>query len=163
MEECAQLVVLELGEAITACRSGAIPDMKTEIGLLRLADHLGYLPQLSCFVDELPAELAARHTPLYRPGDYAQAVMDLGATICTPRKPRCPHCPMQAICQAYGEGDPEAYPPPRKRTPTPHYDVTAGVIWRGEQLLIAQRPLEGLLAIFRGQDLVTRRFQVCFD
>jgi 8-oxo-dGTP pyrophosphatase MutT (NUDIX family) len=64
MEECAKLVVLELGEAIAACRSGAIPDMKTEIGLLRLADHLGYLPQLGCFVDELPSELAARHTPL---------------------------------------------------------------------------------------------------
>ena len=64
MEECAKLVVLELGEAIAACRSGAIPDMKTEIGLLRLADHLGYLPQLGCFVDELPPELAARHTPL---------------------------------------------------------------------------------------------------
>jgi hypothetical protein len=64
MEECATLVVLELSEAIAACRSGAIPDMKTEIGLLRLADHLGYLPQLGCFVDELPPELAARHTPL---------------------------------------------------------------------------------------------------
>ncbi len=64
MEECAKLVVLELGEAIAACRSGAIPDMKTEIGLLRLADHLGYLPQLGCFVDELPSELAARHTSL---------------------------------------------------------------------------------------------------
>jgi len=64
MEECSKLVVLELGEAIAACRSGAIPDMKTEIGLLRLADHLGYLPQLGCFVDELPPEFAARHTPL---------------------------------------------------------------------------------------------------
>jgi hypothetical protein len=53
-----------LGEAIAACRSGAIPDMKTEIGLLRLADHLGYLPQLGCFVDDLPPEFAARHTPL---------------------------------------------------------------------------------------------------
>ena len=64
MEECAKLVVLELGEAIAACRSGAIPDMKTEIGLLRLADHLGYLPQLGRFVDELPREFAARHTHL---------------------------------------------------------------------------------------------------
>ena len=64
MEECASLVVLELDEAIAACRSGAIPDMKTEVGLLRLADHLGYLPQLGCFVDELPPELAARHRRL---------------------------------------------------------------------------------------------------
>ena len=60
MEEAASLVTLELAEAIEACRSGAIPDMKTELGLLRLADHLGYLPQLRCFVDELPPALAAR-------------------------------------------------------------------------------------------------------
>jgi 8-oxo-dGTP pyrophosphatase MutT (NUDIX family) len=64
MEEDARLVTLELGAAIEACRSGAIPDMKPEIGLLRLADHLGYLPQLRCFVDELPPALAARHSRL---------------------------------------------------------------------------------------------------
>jgi ADP-ribose pyrophosphatase len=64
MEEGARLIVLELSEAIEACRTGALPDMKTELGLLRLADHLGYLPQLRCFVDELPPALAARHTRL---------------------------------------------------------------------------------------------------
>ena len=41
-----------------------MPDMKTELGLLRLADHLGYLPQLGCFADELPPALAARYTGL---------------------------------------------------------------------------------------------------
>jgi ADP-ribose pyrophosphatase len=64
MEEAARLVVLELGEAITACRSGAIPDMKTELGLLRLADHLGYLPQLSGFASELPKRLRDRYRRL---------------------------------------------------------------------------------------------------
>jgi len=64
MEECAQLVFRELREAIRACRSGDIPDMKTEIGLLRLADHLGYLPQLDCFVHELPPELQRRYSSL---------------------------------------------------------------------------------------------------
>jgi ADP-ribose pyrophosphatase len=64
MEQGASLVVLELGEAIRACRSGEIPDMKTELGLLRLADHLGYLPQLGCFADELPPALAARYSGL---------------------------------------------------------------------------------------------------
>ena len=64
MEEHAQLVVRELGDAIQACRSGAIPDMKTEIALLRLADHLGYLPQLGCFVHELPEPLRERYTSL---------------------------------------------------------------------------------------------------
>ncbi len=64
MEQGGELVSLELREAIEACRRGEIPDMKTEVGLLRLADHLGYLPQLDCFVDELPPELAARHRGL---------------------------------------------------------------------------------------------------
>ncbi len=64
MEEGARLVTLELADAIEACRSGAIPDMKTEIGLLRLADQLGYLPQLRCFIDELPPALAARYSRL---------------------------------------------------------------------------------------------------
>jgi len=60
MEEGASVIVRELAEAIEACRTGAIPDVKTEVGLLRLADALGYVPQLGMFVDELPAELRAR-------------------------------------------------------------------------------------------------------
>ncbi len=64
MEEHGRVVVLELGDAIRACRSGEIPDMKTEIALLRLADHLGYLPQLGCFADELPDDLRGRHDRL---------------------------------------------------------------------------------------------------
>ncbi len=54
MEQGADLRTMELGEAITACRQGVIPDMKTEVGLLRLADHLGYVPQLGCFIADLP-------------------------------------------------------------------------------------------------------------
>jgi len=64
MEEAGAIAVLELGEAIEACRSGEIPDMKTELGLLRLADHLGFIPQLDCFEDELPPGLRSRHRRL---------------------------------------------------------------------------------------------------
>lgn len=64
MEQHAELRVLDLGVAIEACRRGDIPDMKTEIALLRLADHLGYLPQLDCFADELPSELGRRYRRL---------------------------------------------------------------------------------------------------
>lgn len=71
MEEAARVLVLELPDAIEACRRGEIPDLKTEVGLLRLADHLGYLPQLRCFVDELPGALRARYARLglAGPGD----------------------------------------------------------------------------------------------
>lgn len=64
MEEGADVRLVELSEAIAACRRGEIPDMKTELGLLRLADQLGYLPQLGRFADELPAELAAAYDRL---------------------------------------------------------------------------------------------------
>lgn len=64
MEEGACAVVLELGAAIAGCRTGEIPDAKTEIGLRRLADHLGYIPELDAFEDELPPELRARHDRL---------------------------------------------------------------------------------------------------
>jgi len=65
MEEATHPVVLDLDEAVARCRRGAIPDMKTEIALLRLCDQIGYLPQLGLFVDELPEELRGRYR---RPG-----------------------------------------------------------------------------------------------
>lgn len=64
MEEWCELHRFELGAAIRACRSGEIPDMKTELALLRLADHLGWIPQLGRFVHELPAELQADYAAL---------------------------------------------------------------------------------------------------
>ncbi len=64
MEEASQLVRYELGEAIELCRAGRIPDLKTEVALLRLADHLGYIPQLGCFRHELPPRLQQRYRRL---------------------------------------------------------------------------------------------------
>ena len=64
MEEWGVARVLDLREALRACREGRLPDLKTEVVLQRLADHLGYLPQLDAWVDELPAEWSARHDPL---------------------------------------------------------------------------------------------------
>jgi len=64
MEEYGRPLVLELGEAIERCRLGDVPDMKTEVALLRLADHLGYVPQLGLFAHELPTELRERYARL---------------------------------------------------------------------------------------------------
>ena len=61
--------------------------------------------------------LAERHTPPSRAGDYAQAIMDLGATVCRRRRPRCGDCPVRADCRAFAAGDPEQFPQraPRRR------------------------------------------------
>jgi ADP-ribose pyrophosphatase len=64
MEEGATAEILDLREAIAMCRTGEIQDAKTEIGLLRLADYLGYIPQLDCFMEDLPEELRARYLDL---------------------------------------------------------------------------------------------------
>ena len=80
-----------------------------------------------------------------RPSDVNQALMDLGATICTPRSPDCPSCPLETQCLARRGGTIALRPkrqPVRKR---PHYDIAVGVIWRDQEVLIAKRPPEGLL------------------
>ena len=75
--------------------------------------------------------------------------MELGATLCSPTRPRCLLCPIQAYCQAAANGTQEERPVRKKRAAIPHYDVAAGIIWQGEalvsKLLIAQRPQEGML------------------
>jgi A/G-specific adenine glycosylase len=84
--------------------------------------------------------------PEKRVGDYNQALMDLGRLICKPRTPFCSTCPIREYCLAFERGTQNQRPVKKAKTETPHYDVTAGIIWneRG-QLLIAQRPLDGLL------------------
>jgi A/G-specific adenine glycosylase len=90
-------------------------------------------------------ELAQANLPAGQAGDYNQALMDLGAQICTPRSPDCPSCPLEAHCQARALGIQELRPVLEARPETPHYTVTAAVIHRDSQLLISQRPPEGLL------------------
>ncbi len=95
--------------------------------------------------------LAESLVPAARPGDYNQALMELGQTICVPQNPRCLLCPLRDVCLARQRGTQLERPvrPPRQRTP--HYDVVAAVIWRdgrpsaGGRFLIAQRPHAGLL------------------
>jgi A/G-specific adenine glycosylase len=79
-------------------------------------------------------------------GDFNQAMMELGARVCTPRRPLCPECPVAACCRAHAElEDPSRLPVRRARRTKPHFQVTAGLIWRGRRLLIAQRPAGGML------------------
>ncbi len=87
--------------------------------------------------------LADRYTPDARAGDYAQAVMDLGATICTPRSPSCMLCPVSAACK--GRDAPETYPVKPAKTPKPERFGTAWWIMCGDQVLLIQRPAKGLL------------------
>jgi A/G-specific adenine glycosylase len=90
-------------------------------------------------------ELAARHLPNGHAGEYNQALMDLGATICTPKSPDCPQCPLEANCEARQLGIQEQRPVLLPKPAIPHYIVTAAVIMRQGSVLIALRPARGLL------------------
>jgi A/G-specific adenine glycosylase len=90
-------------------------------------------------------ELAAMHLPPGRAAAYNQALMDLGATICTPQKPACDRCPIRQFCQAWQLGVQDERPVRLQNPATPHHVVTAAVIRKGEQVLLAQRPKSGLL------------------
>ena len=90
-------------------------------------------------------ELAAANLPSGQAGDFNQALMDLGAAICTPHQPNCNYCPLVGHCAAYALGVQEKRPILPARSATPHYIVTAAVIQRDGKVLIALRPPEGLL------------------
>jgi A/G-specific adenine glycosylase len=91
-------------------------------------------------------ELAEKWLPNERPGDYNQALMELGRTVCKPRNPLCKECPIHAHCLAFAHGTQALRPVKKSKAPTPHYDVAAGIIWNDiGEVLIAQRPLDGLL------------------
>lgn len=103
------------------------------------------LPARSKEAEALFWELAAGLIPPGQASLFNQAVMDLGATICTPRNPNCPVCPVNDLCKANRLGIQEQRPVLEKRAPTPHLVVTAGVIRRDGLVFLARRPSKGLL------------------
>lgn len=91
-------------------------------------------------------QLAATHTPAARPGDYAQAVMDLGATVCTPNHPMCRSCPLMDGCEAYKIGAPALYPHRTKKPPKLVRRGFAYVVRRSDGAwMLERRPEKGLL------------------
>lgn len=89
--------------------------------------------------------LAAGNLPKGRAGDYNQALMDLGATICLPKKPRCAVCPLAKPCQARKHGTQEFRPALRPKKRVPHYVHVAAVIVERGRVALHQRPAGGLL------------------
>ncbi len=80
------------------------------------------------------------------PRIVAQALMELGATVCTPVNPTCLVCPVRARCVARARGLTATIPAPKKRGPVPRDDLWAVAIYAGEKLLVHRRPDKGLLA-----------------
>jgi len=80
-----------------------------------------------------------------QPGALNQALMELGATLCTPRAPRCPACPVARHCEAHLRGDPEALPVKRRRPKRRAVEAVAGWVERRGKALVVRRPASGLM------------------
>ena len=89
--------------------------------------------------------LANQITPNENAGDFAQAMMDLGATICRPKAPRCGVCPLRAECVAFASGETEAFPAPKVKRARPHRFGTAWWTERDGCVWLVRRPAKGLL------------------
>ncbi len=92
-------------------------------------------------------DLAAELVPKKDPDLFNQSLMELGATVCTPRKPQCPICPVDAACQAAKTDDPEDFPAPKKKPSVRRVRAVCGVLRRKRDgaLLMWRRPSKGLL------------------
>ena len=89
--------------------------------------------------------LARELVPAGRPGAFAEALMDLGATVCTPRKPNCPVCPVAAHCAALAEGAVERYPVKPEKTARPERFGAVYVLRCSWNIWVVRRPPSGLL------------------
>lgn len=87
---------------------------------------------------QLEAEATAL-VPAVRPGDFNQAVMDLGATVCTPGTPSCEKCPLRDCCDAYAAGDADELPVLPRKNPPKVIDYAVCLIFSGDRVLMRQR------------------------
>ncbi len=110
--------------------------------LFALDDPLpGAKPRIRALADSI--------TPDARAGDFAQAMMDLGSAICTPRSPKCLLCPLADACGALRAGAPERFPVKAKRRERPVRYATFFWLERAGAVLLVRRPAKGLLGGMR--------------
>jgi len=112
------------------------------------------LTRIFAVADDVTSSRTRRHlqaladallTPEH-PARFNEAMMELGATVCTPTNPDCPTCPLGDVCAAYGAGEPERYPVSKKKKPVPHHDIAVGVIAdEAGRVLITKRPEDAML------------------
>jgi A/G-specific adenine glycosylase len=99
-------------------------------------------PEFECACQTKLVELL----PLKGAGDFNQALMDIGATICTPKSPACSICPLSTHCLAFAAGTQATLPNRKEKAPPPHYIVTAGIMMQDNfKVLLCQRPNDKLL------------------
>jgi A/G-specific adenine glycosylase len=123
------------------------PVAALDTNVLRVLARVGTIPDVvSRGAGRAAAvELASSLLDPSRPGDFNQAMMELGAMVCRPRAPRCLLCPVAADCGARASGEPERWPETASRPSKPVVVAACGVVRRRGRLLVVRRPEQGLL------------------
>jgi A/G-specific adenine glycosylase len=103
------------------------------------------LPQAKPLIQQLATTLLGTGDIGSRAGDSAQALMDVGSSICTPKKPACALCPLNDDCAAHSRGDQETFPRKAPKKTGALRRGAAFVVTRGDELLVRSRPEKGLL------------------
>ena len=127
--------------AIAFDRPANVVDGNVERVMARLAAVETPLPEAKPELKRAAATLVGED----RPGDWAQALMDLGATVCRPRAPLCDLCPVSDCCAARRGGAPQTYPRKQAKAERPRRHGAVFVLTRGGDVALIQRPPRGLL------------------
>ena len=127
--------------AICADEATNIVDGNVERVISRIFAHDEPLPKGRKALRELAGTLVRAD----RPGDYGQALMDLGAGLCSPKSPQCSNCPWVKWCAAHAAGEQALYPKKAKKKPIPIRHGYAYVLRCGDEVLVEKRPDTGLL------------------
>ncbi|MCE3290143.1 MAG: mutY [Caulobacter sp.] len=127
--------------AIAFDRAANVVDGNVERVMSRLFAVEDPLPDSKPTLKALAAGLVDDH----RPGDWAQALMDLGATVCKPKSPLCDRCPVSMHCAAFARGDQDSFPRKTRKAARPRRFGIAYVLTRGDQVALVRRPDKGLL------------------
>jgi len=90
-------------------------------------------------------EKAEALLPVRRPGDFNQALMELGATVCIPGSPICQQCPLRTTCKAFLKNKVNEFPPSKKIRSSKKIEVSAGIIMKNKKVYIQQRVKNGLM------------------
>ncbi len=127
--------------AIAFDRAANVVDGNVERVMSRLYAFETPLPDAKPELKRLAGTLVGAN----RPGDWAQALMDLGATVCMPKTPLCDRCPVSSFCLAFARGDPASFPRKTKKAERPRRYGVAYVLTRGDEVALVRRPPQGLL------------------
>jgi A/G-specific adenine glycosylase len=123
-----------------------IPVAPVDGNIERVFSRLFQINETKPQLNKTVQKFATEHLAHNRPGDYAQALMDLGATICTPTHPKCLLCPLKNMCTAFQNNVAKEYP---KRAPKTERPVKNGIVFylqdKHGKILLEKRPTKGLL------------------